>query len=130
MKAARCAADLAQKYCAAVVAVNVSQASLPNIDPGALIDGVIGETYRAEVQTAQGRLCEGLRELFAGRKVPFRFRGEDGTPVSTIVAIARQEHADLIVLGSRGMGGFRSFLVGSVSDGVLHHAHCPVLVVR
>jgi nucleotide-binding universal stress UspA family protein len=36
----------------------------------------------------------------------------------------------LIVMGSRGLGGIRRALMGSVSDAVVRHAHCPVLVVR
>jgi len=36
----------------------------------------------------------------------------------------------LIVMGSRGLGGVRRALMGSVSDSVVRHAHCPVLVVR
>jgi nucleotide-binding universal stress UspA family protein len=47
-----------------------------------------------------------------------------------IVALAEELQAGLIVIGSRGLGGVRRALMGSVSDSVLRHAHCPVLVVR
>jgi nucleotide-binding universal stress UspA family protein len=47
-----------------------------------------------------------------------------------IVALAEELQADLIVMGSRGLGGVRRALMGSVSDSVVRHAHCPVLVVR
>ena len=47
-----------------------------------------------------------------------------------IVALAEELQADLIVIGSRGLGGVRRALMGSVSDSVVRHAHCPVLVVR
>jgi nucleotide-binding universal stress UspA family protein len=47
-----------------------------------------------------------------------------------IVALAEELGADLIVMGSRGLGGVRRALMGSVSNSVVRHAHCPVLVVR
>lgn len=52
-----------------------------------------------------------------------------GNPEQEIVEIARNWRADLIVVGSHGRG-FWGRLLGSVSDGVLHHAPCSVLVVR
>jgi nucleotide-binding universal stress UspA family protein len=44
--------------------------------------------------------------------------------------VRRAESADMVVVGSRGRGGFTGLLLGSVSQGVLHHAHCPIAVVR
>jgi nucleotide-binding universal stress UspA family protein len=46
------------------------------------------------------------------------------------VALAEELGADLIVMGCRGHGGIRRVIEGSVSDGVIRHARCPVLVVR
>jgi nucleotide-binding universal stress UspA family protein len=44
--------------------------------------------------------------------------------------VAASKHADLVVVGSRGLGGFRGLLLGSVSEQVVRHAACPVVVVR
>src|SRR5215208_4864574 len=53
-----------------------------------------------------------------------------GRPDAEIVGLADELSAGLIVLGSRGLGSLRRALMGSVSDSVVRHAHCPVLVVR
>lgn len=52
------------------------------------------------------------------------------TVAEEIVSLAEEIDAGLIVLGSRGLGGVRRALMGSVSDSVVRHAHCPVMVVR
>ena len=53
-----------------------------------------------------------------------------GRPDEEIIRVAEQIGADTIVVGSRGLGGIRRALMGSVSDSVVRHAHCPVLVAR
>ena len=55
---------------------------------------------------------------------------EVGPVVDTIVERAQHLGVDLIVLGSRGLGAGKRFLLGSVSDRVVHAAHCPVTVWR
>src|SRR5215211_1148722 len=47
-----------------------------------------------------------------------------------IVVLAEELGADLVVMGSRGLGGAKRALMGSASDSVVRHAHCPVMVVR
>jgi nucleotide-binding universal stress UspA family protein len=53
-----------------------------------------------------------------------------GTPAAEIVELAEELEVGLVVVGSRGSGGIRRALMGSVSDSVVRHAHCLVLVVR
>ena len=53
-----------------------------------------------------------------------------GRPADVIVDLGEEVEADLIVVGSRGLGAVGRLLVGSVSEGVVHHAPCPVLIVR
>ena len=50
--------------------------------------------------------------------------------VEAIVQAAISHDIDLIVLGSRGLSGFKKLLIGSVSSAVVNHAHCSVLVAR
>ena len=50
-----------------------------------------------------------------------------GIPAEEILGVAM--NADMVVVGSRGAGGFKKLLMGSVSTTVVHHAHCPVVVI-
>jgi nucleotide-binding universal stress UspA family protein len=55
---------------------------------------------------------------------------EASSVVEALVDFAAKYGADLIVVGTRGMTGFKKLILGSVSSGLISHAHCPVLVAR
>ncbi len=59
--------------------------------------------------------------------VPIEIVVRQGQPAAVLVAESRR--ADALVVGSRGLGGFRELLLGSVSHACVRHAHCPVIVV-
>ena len=71
-----------------------------------------------------------IRAYFPDRELQITTDILFGTPESRIVETAEEIGCDLIVLGSHGHNGWERLLLGSVSDSVVHHAHCSVLVVR
>ncbi len=60
--------------------------------------------------------------------VEIESRAVEGVPTHVLLAEARD--ADMLVLGSRGRGGFAELLLGSVGQQCVHHAACPVVIVR
>jgi len=71
---------------------------------------------------AIGTACE------PGSGVSVRARAVEGNAAQ--VLLDASDGADLLVVGSRGHGGFTEALLGSVSQHCVHHAHCPVVVIR
>jgi nucleotide-binding universal stress UspA family protein len=85
------------------------------------------ERMRAHTEALQ---AEAVTEAGGGRTpaVPVRHVALHGNPGETLVE--QSKGAELLVVGSRGRGALASALLGSVSSYALHHAACPVLVVR
>lgn len=94
----------------------------------------------ASIVPAEGRQRELRQELESnGIRLVARAREEgveatyliwEGEPGESIVAAAEAEGADIIVMGTRGLGKVGRLILGSVSDAVIRHAHCPVVVVH
>jgi nucleotide-binding universal stress UspA family protein len=95
--------------------------------------------YSAEVRESILEQARGEAQKFLeGRAEQLRSEGakvaeahlRTGEPDKEIVRLSEEIGATLIVMGSRGLGAVRRALMGSVSDSVVRHAHCPVLVMR
>ncbi len=88
-------------------------------------DPALTEQARKEMEKETDEV---LDEFDAGSRPPsVTVRAVNGLPAE--VLLDASEHADLLVVGARGAGGFKRLLLGSVSTHVTHHAHCPVVVV-
>lgn len=90
---------------------------------------VVGADLEDVRQAAEQALEETLREsAVENGQVEIERRVVQGPPAGVLVKESRD--ADLLVVGSRGHGGFTELLLGSVSQQVSHHAACPVVIVR
>ncbi|MGD0706151.1 MAG: universal stress protein [Trebonia sp.] len=79
-------------------------------------------------ESAEKILAAAISAADPGEGVPVRARVVEGDPVRALLDASAG--AELLVVGSRGHGGFTEALLGSVSQHCVHHAHCPVVVIR
>jgi nucleotide-binding universal stress UspA family protein len=105
-----------------------------------IIHVVLDSTYGGD-SAVTFQLIEDLKER--GKKLLEQYKSETkrnnvqaetllelGDHAQVIIDIANKNDYDLIIMGSRGLGPFKELLLGSVSFKVMHHAKCPVMVVR
>jgi len=79
-------------------------------------------------QAAEELTLKAASQLGEAKPASVTVRAIIGFPAEELIKASG--HADLLVVGSRGAGGFTKLIVGSVSSQVVHHATCPVVVVR
>ena len=80
-------------------------------------------------EVAESVLKSAARDALS-KGVEVQTHARKGHPADVIIEIAKQEQADLIVVGSRGLTGIQRYLLGSVSNKVSEHAPCSVMIVR
>lgn len=126
-RAAAFAARLARETDAALTLIHVYDA------PTAVLLGLEAqsaeEVHKTKEILGKGSF-DGARRAIGELPITLTTHAGIGHPAPEIVAYAKANQVDLIVVGSQGRSNLESVLLGSVSDYVVRHASCPVTVVR
>lgn len=137
MHAANCAIGVAKRYDAILVVLTVLPQELrydyeiDQVDPEVSMTPVKGvvELSRMEIE---GEWFTGIKKnaLASNVKIETEILMEGKSVVADIIEYSEKQSIDLIVIGTKGKTGLRRLILGSVSQGILAYAHCPVLLVR
>ena len=93
------------------------------------VTGSTGKDYYDQVEADAREFLEGIMSKAPSTDgLEVEWLAVPGTPAEVLIEASRG--AALLVVGSRGVGGFKGLMMGSVSTQCVHHSHCPVLVVR
>jgi nucleotide-binding universal stress UspA family protein len=133
--AAQTAIDLANKTGSELHVVYTSRPIYPPAfyegnEVGVNVEAYLEDESKQVTRRGQGLLDEQVRKIEAAGGSVAQAHLRVGKPEAEITALAEEIGAGLIAVGSRGLGGIRRAMLGSVSDSVVRHAHCPVMVVR
>ena len=93
------------------------------------LTGSTGREYHVQTEHDARKVLEAAAAAAPSTSgLEVEWLGVPGNPSEVLIQASRG--ASLLVVGSRGLGGFMGLMIGSVSNQCVHHAHCPVLVVR
>lgn len=127
--AARSAAEFSRNFGSSLHLVHVTAVS--RLSSGVDVDeGDSLTIYEEDAGQARILLEEQAERLKEAGAAVEKAELKTGEPDAEIVTLAKEIGADLVILGSRGAGAFKRSPMGSVSESVVRHAHCPVLVAR
>lgn len=134
-RASEVAVDLAEKFNAQLFVVNVFRGYPEYVTMFPSVPAPSGDALQAYEAYARKTALEVVeRTVSMAKKKGVKAKPQTSETVGSVVQAisdyAAGEKIDLIVMGTRGMGGFKKMLLGSVSSGVVTHANCDVLVVR
>ncbi|HWO54239.1 universal stress protein [Paenibacillus sp. FSL M7-1455] len=110
---------------------NVPELALLHVNPSISInEPPVGIDLEEHIREEGEKVLAPATASLSKQGIGFETYTKTGDPASVICKTAEEQHADLIVMGSRGIGLMSELLIGSVSHSVVQHAHCPVMIVR
>ncbi len=123
-KAVQCARAIAERFEASLWLVHVFR------NPSDLLGYADYEKLFARRKSAAQTVLDDARQKLGPISVSVQEELHEGLEAESILKVAENRAADLIVMGTRGFGAVKGLLVGSVSRKVIHYAECPVMVVH
>ena len=133
-KAAKYAVDISLKYGSELTLLSIVPSRIRYVDSSGFL-GMTPPTYVKKYENEAAKWFNRITNNIKKDQLQVKKINTDvvTTPISVVSAIleyADKKDMDLIIVGTRGITGFKRMLLGSVSSGVVTYAHCPVLVVR
>lgn len=117
---------LSEKLGTNITVVNVlEQVPITHIESEKLLSELL-EAYRKENQEILSKCSKIATEKGLSIKTILL----QGNPASVILDYRKKEKFDLLIMGSRGLGKFKQLILGSVSNKIVHHSPCAVLLIR
>ena len=121
------ALDLAKKYNSSISIVSCVSLQVPT-------DPYFGTAYVETTKLLREDAVKSISKLEPRlRESNISFKTEVLEVISiteSLLSYAESHNVDLIVIGSRGLGGFKKLLLGSIASGISQHSKCPVLIVK
>ena len=130
---------------AAVIAAgcNIHEVSIVHVYENTLILPFWGEVYHVSKEDSERfmeleerekekrkEVLSEAEKLFNQKNIKVKKIFKEGHPALTIAKTAAEEGAELVVIGSRGLGGLKKLILGSVSNAVMQEVKCNVLIVK
>jgi nucleotide-binding universal stress UspA family protein len=120
------ALDMAKKYNS-----KISMVVVLDMSPGHWAHTNLWDKAMGGTKTLVAKEFESFESAAKKAKVSFRSEIIESKSVTkTIVSYSKSKKIDLLVMGAQGITGWDKFILGSITDGVVHRVKCPVLIVR
>jgi nucleotide-binding universal stress UspA family protein len=110
--------------------VLMSEVSAPGYTGPPIFTGVEVSRMVEAAQEVGNKILQDAEKRISATGVQVEKKLVEGHTVQEIVRAANEGNFDLIVIGARGISHIKEMLLGSVTDAVIHHAHCAVLVIK